>query len=149
MDPGEVKIRSDGEKAAAVTASTPTTATNSTTNLITPRGAAAANNKAAPESLPPIQPPTLAALPSSGLPPPPPLPPPPRDRPQVPSKQGLYFSWCFLDLQKATFVLHLFKRNMCSLSVSLVLICCSPTSCFSNLYSLHSMFWLLLFLELH
>jgi hypothetical protein len=31
----------------------------------------------------------LPPVPASGLPPPPPLPPPPRERPSMPSKQGM------------------------------------------------------------
>jgi hypothetical protein len=37
----------------------------------------------------PTHPPSLPPVPASGLPPPPPLPPPPRERPPMPSKQGI------------------------------------------------------------
>jgi hypothetical protein len=36
----------------------------------------------------------LPPVPASGLPPPPPLPPPPRERPSMPSKQGMLL--CFI-----------------------------------------------------
>lgn len=54
VDPSEVKVRSDGEKAAAAAASTPTSAAPPV-NAITPRGGTSANSKASadgPASLP-------------------------------------------------------------------------------------------------
>ncbi|KAG0559429.1 hypothetical protein KC19_10G104000 [Ceratodon purpureus] len=78
VDPTEVKLRSDGEKAAAAAGPTATAAPS--TNAITPRGGNSTNLKAskdgsiAPSSSHPSTP--VAAA----LPPPPPLPFPPRDR---------------------------------------------------------------------
>lgn len=80
VDPSEVKLRSDGEKAAA--AAGPTATTTPSTNAITPRGALSANSKASKDGV------TAAASghPSSAaaglLPPPPPVSFPPRDRPK-------------------------------------------------------------------
>jgi len=82
VDPSEVKLRSDGEKAAA--AAGPTATAVPSTNSITPRGALSTNSKASKDgsTVPSSgQPSTPAAGP---LPPPPPLPYSPRDRP----KQG-------------------------------------------------------------
>lgn len=103
VDPSEVKLRSDGEKAAATTTATAAPSTNA----ITPRGALSANSKASKDG---------STVPSSGqpstpgaglLPPPPPLPFSPRDRP----KQGM-------------------QRSHFSLSISVYSawsILCSPT----------------------
>jgi apoptotic chromatin condensation inducer in the nucleus len=89
VDPAEVKLRSDGEKAAAAAGPTATAAPS--TNAITPRGGNSANLKASKDgSIVPSssQPSTPAA---ATLPPPPPLPLPPRDRSKQ-GKQGLQIS---------------------------------------------------------
>jgi apoptotic chromatin condensation inducer in the nucleus len=79
VEPEEVKIRCDGEKAA-------------TSNAPTTRGPVPANNTPAEHVVsapPPTHPSSLPPVPASGLPPPPPLPPPPRERPPMPSKQEM------------------------------------------------------------
>ncbi|CAM6043949.1 unnamed protein product [Sphagnum compactum] len=79
VEPEEVKIRCDGEKAA-------------TSNAPTTRGPVPANNTPAEHVIsapPPTHPSSLPPVPASGLLPPPPLPPPPRERPPMPSKQEM------------------------------------------------------------
>ncbi|CAM6069097.1 unnamed protein product [Sphagnum tenellum] len=79
VEPEEVKIRCDGEKAA-------------TSNASITRGPVPANNTPAEHVVsapPPTHPSSLPPVPASGLPPPPPLPPPARERPPMPSKQEM------------------------------------------------------------
>lgn len=85
VDPSEVKLRSDGEKAAVTAGPTATAAPS--TNAITPRGALLANSKASKDGVTVAasgQPSTTAA---GLLPPPPPVSFSPRDRP----KQGKWW----------------------------------------------------------
>ncbi|XP_024383667.1 uncharacterized protein [Physcomitrium patens] len=65
VDPSDVKLRSDGDKASAAVASTPTVAPS--TNASTPRGVMSANSKASTDG-------------AASLPPPPPLPLPSKDK---------------------------------------------------------------------